>query len=296
MHAGYTVYTWKVDGLSLQARDYPPGIDAGKLPVVCLHGLTRNSKDFDGLARRLSTWGHRVVVPDIRGRGRSQYDPNSMRYVPQTYVGDIAALLDGLGIDRAIFIGTSMGGIITMGLAALRPALVAAAVLNDVGPEVSPAGLARIASYAGKPATIDTWDDASAYLRRFNSVVFPGFGDDEWKAYARQTFREDADGNPRLDYDPAIAEPIKAGLLKADPAVAWPLFEELCHERPVMLLRGILSDLVSNDIASRMQARAPSLTVAQIPAVGHAPLLNEPESLAALGQFMERTQVTRGTA
>ncbi len=295
MQPGYTVHSWQVDGLSLHARDYAPRNGMGNLPVVCLHGLTRNSKDFDALARRLAKRGHRVVVPDIRGRGRSQYDPDPMRYVPPTYVGDIAALLDGLGIDRAIFIGTSMGGIITMGLAALRPALVTAAVLNDVGPEVAPEGLARIASYAGKPVTIDSWDDARAYLRRFNHAVFPSFGDDEWMAYARQTFRDDVDGKPRLDYDPAIAEPIKAGRLKVDPAVAWPLFDELCRERPVMLLRGMLSDIVSNDIATRMQARASSLAVAQIPAVGHAPLLNEPESLAALDHFLQRTQVTRGT-
>lgn len=296
MEHGYTVHTWKVDGLSLRARNYPPGIDADRLPVVCLHGLTRNSKDFDALARRLADRGHRVVVPDIRGRGRSDYDPEPSRYVPKTYVGDVAALLDDLGLARAIFIGTSMGGIITMGLAALRPSLVAAAVLNDVGPEVAPEGLARISSYAGKPATIDSWDDASAYLRRFNQAVFPGFGDDEWMAYARQTFREDAQGKPRLDYDPAISEPIKAGRLKVDPTVAWSLFDALRQGRPLMLLRGVLSDIVSDDIAARMQARAPSLAVAQIPAVGHAPLLDEPESLSALDQFFQRIQDTRGSA
>ncbi len=197
MQSGYTVHNWKVDGLSLHARDYTPRNDVGKSAVVCLHGLTRNSKDFDALARRLAERGHRVVVPDIRGRGRSQYDPNSMRYVPQTYVGDIAALLDGLGIDRAIFIGTSMGGIITMGLAALRPALVSAAVLNDVGPEVAPEGLARIASYAGKPVTIDSWDDARAYLRRFNDAFRGRYG------MPPTRFRKAADGNS--------AEPGEAG-------------------------------------------------------------------------------------
>ena len=296
MQSGYSVQTSKVDGLCLYARDYPPRADADTLPIVCLHGLTRNAKDFDGLARRLAARGHRVVVPDMRGRGRSDHDPDPTRYVPQIYVGDVIALLDELDIAGAIFIGTSMGGIITMGVAAVRPALVAAAVLNDIGPEVAPEGLARIASYAGQPVTINSWDDARAYLRRFNHAVFPQFDEEAWMAYARQTFREDADGKPQLDYDPAIAVPIQAGRLKADPASAWSLFDTLCRDRPVLVLRGMLSDIVSNGILARMQARAPSLAVAQIPGVGHAPLLDEPESLAALDHFLQHVQNTRGTA
>lgn len=296
MQSGYAVHTWKVDDLSLCARDYPARADADTLPILCLHGLTRNAKDFDRLARRLAARGHRVVVPDMRGRGRSDYDPDPTRYVPRTYVVDVIALLDGLGIGRAIFIGTSMGGIITMGVAAARPALVAAAVLNDVGPEVAPEGLARIASYAGRPVTINSWDDARAHLRRFNDAVFPQFDDEAWMAFARQTFREGADGTPQLDYDPAIAVPIQAGRLKANPTSAWLLFDTLCRNRPVLLLRGMLSDIVSNDILARMQARAPSLAVAQVPAVGHAPLLDEPESLAALDHFLQHVHDTRGTA
>ncbi len=289
MQPGHTLHTWHVDGLALAARDYPLQVAAHGLPVVCLHGLTRNSKDFDALARRLTGQGHRVVVPDIRGRGRSAHDPEPMRYLPQTYVSDVAALLDGLGIERAIFIGTSMGGIVTMGLAALRTSLVAAAVLNDVGPEVAPEGLARIAAYAGKPARIDDWDDAREYVRQIAGVVFPRFGDDDWMAYARLTFRENAAGKPRLDYDPAIAEPIRADRLKADPALAWALFEALCRDRPVLLLRGALSDLVSTQIAAKMRARAPTLEVAEVPDVGHAPLLDEPAAIAALDDFLQGT-------
>lgn len=289
MQPEYMLHTWHVDGLALAARDYPPHAAARRLPVVCLHGLTRNAKDFDALARRLAGQGHRVVVPDTRGRGRSAFDPQPMRYLPQTYVGDVVALLDGLDIARAIFVGTSMGGIVTMGVAALLPALVAAAVLNDVGPEVAPEGLARIAAYAGKPAHIDTWGDARDYVRRIAGTVFPRFGDDDWMAYARLTFREDETGTPRFDYDPAIAEPIKAGRLKADPPLAWALFEALCRERPVLLLRGALSDLVSAQIAAKMQAHAPGLQVAEVPGVGHAPLLDEPAAIAALDEFVQRT-------
>ena len=293
MQSGFQTHTWQVDGLALVARDYPPLVDAERLPVVCLHGLTRNSKDFNTLARWLAARGHRVIVPDIRGRGRSDFDPEPMRYLPQTYVGDIAALLDTLGIGRAFFIGTSMGGIITMGLAALRPSLVAAAVLNDVGPEAAPEGLARIAAYAGKPAMIDSWDDACRYLRQINRGVYPGFDEADWQALARRTFAQDAAGNPRFDYDPAIAVPIQAGKLKADPDIAWVLFDALCRERPVLLVRGALSDIVSEDIAARMQARAPSLQIVQVPGVGHAPLLDEPAATAALDAFLETLDTTR---
>lgn len=281
---------WNRDGLALFARDYPARADAGKVPVVCLHGLTRSSRDFDRLAGWLVERGHRVIVPDIRGRGRSDHDPDPMRYVPSTYVADVAGLLEKLGIRRAIFIGTSMGGIITMGLMASRPSLVAAAALNDVGPEASPTGLTRIAAYAGKAANIESWADARDYVRRINAVAFPLFGDDEWTAFAKRTFREDEAGRPCLDYDPAIAEPIRAGRLKADPATLWPLFEALCRDRPVMLIRGMLSDIVSEEIAARMKTCAPSLEIARIPDVGHAPLLDEPASLDALGRFLKQTE------
>lgn len=289
MHARHTARRWHADGLVLQARDYPPHSAAKRTPVVCLHGLTRNAADFEQLAQRLATRGHRVIVPDIRGRGRSARDPQPMRYLPATYAADVAGLLDALGIARAVFIGTSMGGIVTLELMMYRPALIAAAVLNDVGPEVSPVGLARIAAYAGQPVVIDSWADARDYVRRINQAAFPQFGEAQWEAFARRTFREDASGKPQLDYDPAIAEPIKAGRLKADPPLAWALFEALCRERPVLLLRGALSDLVSAQIAAKMQAHAPGLQVAEVPGVGHAPLLDEPAAIAALDEFLQRT-------
>ena len=290
MHARHTARRWHADGLVLQARDYPPCSAAERTPVVCLHGLTRNAADFEQLAQRLAARGHRVIVPDIRGRGRSARDPQPMRYLPATYAADVAGLLDALGIVRAVFIGTSMGGIVTLELMMHRPALIAAAVLNDVGPEVSPVGLARIAAYAGQPAVIDSWADACDYVRRINQAAFPQFGEAQWEAFARRTFREDASGKPQLDYDPAIAEPIKAGLLKADPERAWRLFGRLCRERPVLLLRGTLSDIVSADIAARMQAYAPTLRRAEIPHVGHAPLLDEPAACVAIDDYLEHVE------
>lgn len=288
MPSNYTARSWRSNSLSLYARDYSSPVEATKLPVVCLHGLTRNSKDFGKLAARLSASGHRVIVPDMRGRGLSAYDPDPMRYVPATYAHDVVELLHDLAIDRAIFVGTSMGGIIIMEIAAGWPRLVTAAVLNDVGPEASPAGLARIASYAGKPVRVENWDDARDYVRQINEAAFPLFDDDEWTAFAKLTFREDEVGRPWFDYDPAIAEPIKAGLLKAEPAVAWPLFERLCCDRPVLLIRGLLSDILSEEIAAQMRTRAPTLTIAGIANVGHAPLLDEPDVLDALDRFLKR--------
>jgi len=288
MASGYAVRTWHSDGLVLYARDYSPRVEAVKLPVVCLHGLTRNSKDFDELAAWIAMRDHRVVVPDMRGRGFSAYDPDPMRYMPATYAGDVVALLDGLGIDRATFIGTSMGGLIAMEIAARWPLRVAGVVLNDVGPEAALEGLARIASYAGIVARLETWLDARDYVRRINEVAFPLFDEDDWMEFARLTFRNDDDGKPQFDYDPAIAEPIRAGLLKPDPATAWRRFEQLCDRHPVMLIRGTLSDIITDDIATKMRAAAPSLTVAEVPDVGHAPLLNEPAAHDALARFLEQ--------
>src|ERR1700761_9014972 len=136
--------------LVLHARDYAAACGQARAPVVCLHGLTRNARDFEALAPRLAARGRRVLAVDVRGRGRSAWDPDPSRYVPATYALDVLALMDALAIARAVFIGTSMGGRITMVVGALRPAAIAAAVINDVGPELAPEGLARIAGFAGK--------------------------------------------------------------------------------------------------------------------------------------------------
>src|SRR5579864_4508779 len=135
------------DGLQLSGRDYAGAAAEARLPVICLHGLTRNARDFEDLAPRIAARGRRVLALDVRGRGQSAWDPQPMRYVPATYAGDVLALLDALGIARAVFIGTSMGGLITMVVGALRPSAVAAAVINDVGPELTPEGLARITGF-----------------------------------------------------------------------------------------------------------------------------------------------------
>lgn len=282
----FTEREWRSpDGLRLYARDYPGASGDCRLPVICLHGLTRNSRDFEDVAPRLAETGRRVLVPDTRGRGRSEWDSQPDRYHPKVYGRDVLALMDSLGIARAVFVGTSMGGLITMTVAALRSRAIAAAVLNDVGPEIGRDGIERILSYAGKPAEIRDWKDAADYVRRTNEAAFPDHGDAEWDAFARRTFR-DEDDRPVLDYDPAIAIPLAKGQVKTRSLLADLLFRRLARKRPTLLVRGELSDLTTAAIAERMQRMAPSLTVAVIPGVGHAPMLTEPEAVKAIDDFL----------
>jgi pimeloyl-ACP methyl ester carboxylesterase len=279
------------DGLALHARDYAAAPGPARAPVICIHGLTRNARDFEDLAPRLAAGGRRVLAVDVRGRGGSAFDPQPARYVPATYAGDVLALMDALAIARAVFIGTSMGGLITLVIAALRPQAIAAAVLNDVGPELAPEGLARILGYTGAGGPVRTWDEAEAYAQRLNAVAFPHYGPDDWKAFARRLFK-DVEGRPVLDYDPAIAQPFKApppapGQSPPPPPDLWPLFAALAG-RPLLTIRGQISDLLSPGIAERMRAAAPSMAYAEIPGVGHAPMLDEPEALAAIDSLLER--------
>jgi len=277
------------DGLTLHARDYAGAEGPAKLPVICLHGLTRNSRDFEAVAPWIAATGRRVIVPDVRGRGLSDRDPQPMRYVPLTYARDMTGLMEQAGIARAVFVGTSMGGLITMALALLKVRLIAGAVLNDVGPQVSPVGLARIAGYVGRQAApVDTWAEAEAYARALNETAFPGRDDAFWAAFARRVFREDAAGRPVLDYDPQISAPIRAAGPRALTPNLWPFFGRLARHAPVLLVRGQTSDLLDPDIAGRMRRKAPKMAYVEVPGVGHAPMLDEPEAKAAILDFLGR--------
>jgi pimeloyl-ACP methyl ester carboxylesterase len=269
------------DGLKLYARDYPGATGEARLPVICIHGLTRNSRDFGDVASYIAAAGRRVLAIDVRGRGRSAYDPKPMNYTPATYARDVIALFEAAGIARALFVGTSMGGLITMAMCAFRPKMVAGAVLNDVGPEVSPVGLARIASYVGKGGAIETWEDAAAYARTTNGVAFPHFTDADWMDFARRTFREE-NGKPVLDYDPNISVPIRAAGPKALTPKLWPFFRKLARGRPLLLVRGETSDILDAGVARRMKAMAPRMAYAEAPGVGHAPTLSEPTAREAI--------------
>jgi pimeloyl-ACP methyl ester carboxylesterase len=220
----------------------------------------------------------------MRGRGRSAWDPKPMRYVPLTYARDVLALMQQAGITRAVFVGTSMGGLITMTLAHLRSPMVAAAVLNDVGPVLAPAGLARIATYIGKTAEPADWAEAAGYARATNAHAFPEMDDAEWLAFARRLFREQ-DGRIRLDYDPDITVPF--GRVKpARAAVMWALFRNLAKKRPTLLVRGATSDILAPETTAQMRSSAPKMAYAEIPGVGHAPMLTEPAAKTALETFL----------
>lgn len=268
------------DGLALHARDYPGSAD--RAPVICLHGLTRNARDFEDLAPAVvGTTGRRVIAVDVRGRGGSERASDPATYNPGMYAADIMALLDDQAIGRAAFIGTSMGGLIMMTLAAMRPDAIAAAVLNDVGPEIASEGLARIAGYVGVSAEVADWAGAAAWVRAGNSAVFPHYGDADWDRMARRTFREEG-GRPVLDYDPDIAAPIRAADPSAPPPDLWPFFGALVSGRPALLIRGATSDILSADIAARMRAAAPHMAFAEVPGAGHAPMLDESEAFDAI--------------
>jgi pimeloyl-ACP methyl ester carboxylesterase len=279
--------TWtSADGLALYARDYAPADGQAKLPVLCLHGLTRNSADFEDLAPWIAAQGRRVLVPDTRGRGRSSWDPQPLNYTPATYAGDVLALIDAAGVGRALIVGTSMGGIIAMVLAGMRPLAIGGAVLNDVGPSLAPEGLARIGSYAGKIAAPTTWDEAAAVAKAINGAAFPRYGEKDWQAFARRLF-EEKDGVLRAACDPDIAAPLRAAGPEALAPDITPLFVALATGRPMLLVHGELSDLIDPPRVTAMHALAPHMAIAEVAGVGHAPMLDEPEARAAIAQFLD---------
>lgn len=274
------------DGVRIHYRDYEPAGAPSGASVVCLHGLTRNERDFEELAPRIAALGRRVVVPTMRGRGRSDPDPQPARYNPFVYVADTLGLMDRLGVDRATFVGTSMGGLMTMVTAAQAPQRLAGAVLNDVGPEIDPAGLARIRTYAGVPKTATSWAGAAALIREINGPAFPREADPAfWDTFARRTFREAGPGRIELDYDPGIAGMMSPDESAAPPADLWPLFDALIPI-PTLVVRGAITDVLMASTLEEMRRRKPDLKVASVPDVGHAPFLTEPAAWDALRSFL----------
>ena len=287
MSQTFTERRWtSADGLSLYARDYAGASGVAKLPVIAIHGLTRNSADFGVIAGLMAQSGRRVLAVDVRGRGLSDRAPDPMTYTPDIYARDIIALMEQTGIARAVFLGTSMGGLITMALTNVKPDAVAAAAVNDVGPEVAAEGLARIAAYTGRKVEIRNWVDAAAYARDINAVAFPHYDGADWDAFARRIFRENADGRPVLDYDPDISVPIKAAGAAALVPDLWPAFKTLTSGRRTLLVRGGTSDLLSAGIAERMRQAAPDMAYVEVPGIGHAPMLDEPEARAGILTFL----------
>lgn len=275
-------YHESADGLRLHYRRYGAGNDAPT--VVCLPGITRNCRDFEDLAPALAE-RHPVLAPDFRGRGLSQHDAEWRNYVPRTYVGDVLALLDAEQVTQAAFIGTSLGGLVSMLLGVRHRERVAGIVLNDVGPEVGPAGLARIKEYIGRMPPVANWDEAVRQARDIYEPALPGLSDATWERIARRGYRENADGVPALDMDPNVGRAAReAGATPGDP---WALFEAL-RDLPVVVLHGVLSDVLTDDIVRRMLEVKPDLEHVPVANRGHVPLLDEPECLAAIDRFLER--------
>ena len=265
--------------LELFARDYP----GDGPPLLLMHGLTRNSGDFEPLARHLAG-RYRLIVPDQRGRGLSQEDPDA-NYRPDVYAGDMFALLRSLNVERPGLIGTSMGGLMAMVMNAMQPGSFPAIVFNDVGPVLDPSGLARIGSYVGGGEPFPDWDAAAAASSAINRDAFPDFTDADWQAWARRTCRTLPDGRIAFAYDPAIADGF-ADIGKEPQPDLWPLWDGL-GKTPVLVIRGALSDLLSPDTVREMRQRhqGPFVHV-DVPDRGHAPMLDEPVALAAILDFL----------
>jgi pimeloyl-ACP methyl ester carboxylesterase len=269
------------DGLKLHYRDYPG--DASRPPILCLPGLTRNSRDFAEVAERYSP-RFRVLALEFRGRAGSDYDPQPMRYNPLTYAADVIELLNQVGIEQAIFLGTSLGGLVTMTVAKMAPQRIAAAILNDVGPELKTVGLDRIRTYVGGDVRFKSWDDAAERIAANNGHVPARFSHNDWVNMAKRVCREE-NGELRFDYDMAIALPFEGA--GATPAIdMWPLFQALGN-KPLLVLRGEVSDLLSAEALDKMRVAVPGMKSATITGVGHAPELNEPEAVAAIDAFLD---------
>jgi len=269
------------DGLRLHYRDYPGA--RTRPPLLCLHGLTRNSRDWAEFAERYSP-RFRVLSLEFRGRAGSDYDPLPARYNPLTYAGDVIELLDQLGISQAVFVGTSLGGLVTMTVAAMAPHRIAATILNDVGPDLDASGIDRILSYVGKDRRFKSWDEAADAIAANYGASFDRYSHDDWVKMAKRNCREE-NGEIRFDYDMAIAEPFKTA--GPTPNVdLWPFFAVL-GQKPLLVIRGAKSDLLTAATADKMREVVPDVKLAVVPGVGHAPELNEPEAVAAIDEFLD---------
>lgn len=284
MAASYEHRYWEsADGLKLHYRDYagPDGYDGP--PVLCLHGLTRNARDFAGLAEHLAK-DRRVIVTEMRGRGMSEYAPDSDTYNPLQYVADVEKLLTELEIDRFIAVGTSMGGLMTILMAGAKPGRIDAVVMNDIGPEINPEGVKRIEGYVGQGRSYPTWIHAARSLGEVHGAAFPDYDLEKWLEMAKRTLVVSQNGRISYDYDMAIAEPFrKPG--GAAPANLWLAFEAL-RDVPMLLVRGELSDLLTPETVKQMAARNPAMRTVTVPRVGHAPTLDEPEARAAIDALL----------
>ncbi|WP_340149863.1 alpha/beta hydrolase [uncultured Sneathiella sp.] len=278
-------YYQSQDGLNLYYREY--GSEGDACPLLCLSGLTRNSADFHNFAERYSK-NRKVYALDYRGRGKSDRDTDYKNYNPQVYLGDIHGFLTTLGIERALFVGTSLGGLMTMVMAGFAKNFVAGAILNDVGPEVDKSGGARILGYVGKDVRYASLEEAAKKQKEQYVGAYPDLSDEDWLGQANTTFTYDeAAKNYCLNYDLNLSKALADQLNSDEPVDLWPFFKAL-GDIPTLAIRGALSDVLSDTVFMRMKSENPNMETVVLKNRGHVPLLNEPELLPVLDKFIDR--------
>lgn len=277
---------WSDDGLRLHWRERAgPDPDRDTRPVLlCIPGLARNARDFQDLGDRLAArW--RVIAVDLRGRGESAWAKDPLSYVAPIYLRDLARLVEAAGLERCVLLGSSIGGQLALRFAAAEPGRIAGLILNDIGPELAPAGLARLRANVGRGGNWPTWVHAARDFAARNAAIYPDWQLPQWLAFAKRLCRLASSGRIVFDHDPRIAEPFR--LPHADAGTdLWAALASLAGT-PVLALRGTASDALAPATLAAMQARLPGIRTAEIPGVGHPPMLDEPAAVTAVDRFLK---------
>ena len=287
---GRSIFVAAPDGLRLHVREHR-GATSSATPVVCLPGLTRTTADFDDLARALAAGepSRRILALDSRGRGQSAYDPNPKNYTPGIELADLMQVLKALDVSRAVFVGSSRGGIVTMLLAAIHPQLIAGAVLHDIGPVIEPEGVARIKSYVGKLRQPADFMQGADILRDLFGAQFPKLTSAQWRGAAERTWKAEA-GKLVPTYDPALAATLADFDIEHPLPPLWNEFDALAAV-PVLVIRGANSDLLTAATVREMQAHHPDLQAIEVPDQGHVPFLDDRELINRIGDFVRSCEL-----
>nr|WP_255696906.1 alpha/beta hydrolase [Sandaracinobacteroides sayramensis] len=275
---------WTSDSVRLHYRDYAGS--AERPALLCLPGITRNVRDFDAFAAHFSP-RFRVVATSFRGRGESGYAHTPLSYVPLTYLQDTSLLIEDAGLSRFVIVGTSLGGLVGLLLDVTQKKRIAGLVLNDVGPEMEEAGLARVRGLLGRGGNWQSWLIAARDIARRQADIYPDWTLEQWLAHAKRLCRVSREGRIVWDYDPEIAAPFNLPNNASSSAALdlW-LALESYRDRPLLSIRGELSDILSAAAQARMAERMPNLSTVTVPRVGHAPTLGEPQAMVALEEFL----------